>query len=332
METSEKSASLKPDKLVRETKVGKQCADSPDGSSKDSKVIGTKTEDENKVPLAGEQATPDDSKPHEVEVEDEGSFENSGDGIYTRVKSVEKKEECAYSIVNIANRDAEYEIVGGKLLRKPGEKKEKTNMSEYEVFDSGAKPKLDPILFAVEDSGASGIYEDVPDSKASLPQTGGNQTPVTDEQETKSSEVPEEHKKKWGLTRFSLMKRGKNKQHQDTPKGDKQSHTSGPTTPEKLDPTTNGSGENLMISHGKSENMFHRPKTDHVGLPPLPPLENRKLKEEHRRTYHESQNEGRESLEKMRTLSGTELGEYSVILFLDFLMNSDILKMNFNVY
>ena len=265
--------------------------------------------------LSQEPYVPTDSKPQEGSIKDEGSFENSGsgDGIYTKVKPVEKKEECAYSVVNISNKDSEYEIVDGKLLRKQGEKKEKTKEElDYERFQISTKPALDPVLFAVEDSGASGIYEDVPDSKVPVVQN----TPCRDEQgnpETKPQEGHEEQKKKWGISRFSLMKRSKGKQDQDNTKSDRQSLPSEPPTPEKLSPVVLGPGEQLNASHGKSEIAFPvisaRPKTKDDSLPPLPPIENRKLKGEHRRTYHEIQSEGREHLEKTRTLSGTELGK-----------------------
>ena len=332
METKEKSASLKPDKLVSSfpPRPPPSSLKKPDNNQQQESYATDKSADnnapnlmttthENQAPSLKGTVKSVDSKPNGENNEIEGSPENSGsgDGIYTKVRPVKEKEECAYSVVNIADRDAEYEMIDGKVMRKQGGRSEKPVKSEYEVSSCDIKPKLDPVLFAVEDSGASGIYEDVPESQGSVKPIKENEMNLQDQhnesvQVSKAQEAQEGQKKKWGLTRFSLIKRGKSKHGHDAAKSDKQAMSSGPTTPEGQGPVNNGSGENS--SHGKSEITIParsvRPRTDDSGLPPLPPLENRNQKVDHRRTYYDAQAQSGSHIEKTRTLSGTELGRY----------------------
>ena len=341
MDENAKSSSLKSDKLVVATRPRQPSPfltrstnekDKSDGSHESNghvPEVATTIKSLDQVQPCSEAKKPVASNPNEEKVKSEGSFENSGsgDGIYTKVKPVKEKEECAYSVVNIANKDTEYEVIDGKLQRKDKtpslreEVEEDADKSEYEVVENAKKTELDPVLFAVEDSGASGIYEDVPDRKVSEPRIeksekdGKKNDESKDKQEGKASEVHhEEHKKKWGLTRFSLIKRGKSKKDQDIVKSEKPSHGTSPKTPERLSP---GSIENLNSSAGKSENLFSavspRPRLDKSGLPPLPPVENLRLKVEHRRTIHEMELQGNTPNERGRTLSGSELGVYSII-------------------
>eukprot|EP00795_Rhopilema_esculentum_P008375 gene8375-14349_t len=225
----------------------------------------------------------------------EGSYETSGSGeeLYTKVKPAETKPECAYSVVEIADKETKYEMIDGKLTRTSYKKNvatENVPKSEYEVFDMNKQQDLDPVLFAVEDSGASGIYEAVSDSQKENPTIAGSQvkTDSTDGKEKTHESGEDNHdepKKKWGLTRFSLIKRNKTKTQKE------KLHPESPA--ERRKSNLKGSNENLTKleteSHKDQVIEGHRRTASGRGelLPPLPPMENLRLKVEKRRTYHE---------------------------------------------
>ena len=262
------------------------------------------------------------SEPQKTVVATEGSYETSGDSLYTKVKPVAPKPECAYSVVEISNKDTEYEMVDGKLQRKAAEKKEKEKVSEYEVFNVERKADLDPVLFAVEDSGASGIYEDVPDSQVPkvIAKKVDEGLKVIEQAESKEPERLEEPKKKWGLTRFSLIKRH-NKSVKD--KKDSHEHQQGsPNMADKSKRKSHGSMENLSPVDGGSprnqnkenhrrtvSSRSPRGRSEGDALPPPPPQENLRFKAENRRTLHlaEQVAEPNQARETSRRQSGPDL-------------------------
>eukprot|EP00794_Sanderia_malayensis_P011872 gene11872-13104_t len=217
--------------------------------------------------------------------ENSGSLETSGDSLYTKVKSVPVKEECAYSVVDVSSRDAEYEIVGGNIKRceMDGKQKQQKKISndsdsKYDSIDATPKWKtaLDPVLFAIEDSGSSGIYEDVPDSKphnlkVQLSQSDENAGRTTEfeksEADKKQSKFLEPKQKKWGLKRFSI-------------KGKKRSESAVEQTElsdGKASPKI--TGERRPMSMDLAHNFG-------VGTPPPPPIENLRMKIDQSRTVH----------------------------------------------
>lgn len=254
----------------------------------------------------------------------EGSYETSGDSLYTKVKPVAPKPECAYSVVEISNKDTEYEMVGGKVQRKATENKEaKEKPSEYEVFNVERKPDLDPVLFAVEDSGASGIYEDVPDNHVPkvIMKEVAEGPKVIDQPENKEPDRLEEPKKKWGLTRFSLIKK-----HNKNAKDKKDSHEQPQGSPNMADKSkrkSHGSMESLtQVDGGSPRNQGKenhkrsvssrspRGRNEGDALPPPPPQENLRFKAENRRTLHMGEHlaEPTPTREPPRRQSGPDVG------------------------
>lgn len=333
LKEDEKHASLKPDRLVTATgskhavvslkkseneereKVNSLAIDSSNGRHPEGCVVA-KVEGQTESTAVEKVLSSEEAEKAVLE----GSCETSGSGdaLYTKVKPVkqEEKEECAYSVVNISGKDVEYEMIDGKLQRKPKEKTSK-EQSEYEVLDTKlvSKTVLDPIKFAVEDSGASGIYEDVADSGSTEQgdkARAGNEKSLEEtkvKQETKEHGKHEEPKKKWGLTRFSLIKRGKNKTDLEHGKVEKHPSPTGLKSSERQSPDGVRSGEYPSRSPVIDNNSLRtRQRAEGGVLPPLPPIENLKLKVEHRRTIHEMEIIGKETVEKPRALSGCETG------------------------
>ncbi len=174
-----------------------------------------------------------------------------------------------------------------RLEMKARSQSHKIETNEYEAVAQTPKRRLslDPVLFAIEDSGASGIYEDVPDSSKVVQR----QTPVKKEEvqsDQKDAEKPPEQKtKKWGLTRFSI--KGKNKKKAEI--GDDV-----PDCPPQVKGSPKEGNEKSYLSEAidSVDHKGTKPSYKRTGslnpdnTPPPPPIENLRLKADHRRTIH----------------------------------------------
>ncbi len=182
-----------------------------------------------------------------------------------------------------------------KRLEKPVKHEvQKIDNNEYELISSFTpkrRPSLDPVLFAVEDSGASGIYEDVPDSKVS----GNNQQLATNEpskqtvEKSEPGKIAEQKSKKWGLTRFSIKNRGKKKSDITADQTDHPGNYKGsPKSSDEKSYLSDASDSNDNTSERKKKQLQNKGKSSLVdpSTPPPPPIENLKFKIDHRRTIH----------------------------------------------
>lgn len=95
-----------------------------------------------------------------------GNSENSGNSIYAKVKDVQRREETAYAVVDIG-QDKDYDFVNGEVIRRTPDASASSNNPP--VFMHYDKPKSQhteiKISEETENSGASGIYEFVPESR-----------------------------------------------------------------------------------------------------------------------------------------------------------------------
>lgn len=290
------------------------------------------------------------------EISTNTSPENSGSGenFYSTVKAVPEKEECAYSVVELASKDTdtEYELIDGKLIRREKsletKKVEPIEYNDYELVGSLPAPmakRLDPVVFAIENSGSSGIYEYMPDSKVQV-----QATPNKAKEHSGSEDQHQEQKtKKWGLTRFSMKGKNKTKTEQATDKNTPSHHIKGSPKIGAESPTTKAKKENTnnvlpdVVSFGQDaqerksrQSSFRGAAAPHDDgeIPPPPPIENLRLKVDHRKTIHVTDpatdmthsrvTPRRPSAPEVMALEGRSEFRFACNCFLDYSLASDI--------
>ena len=92
-----------------------------------------------------------------------GNSENSGNSLYAKVSDVALKEETAYAVV--ACEDKDYDFVNGELVRRQvSDEKENGKVNDgVDIYDTPISPPTRKQFENTENSGASGIYEIVPE-------------------------------------------------------------------------------------------------------------------------------------------------------------------------